>query len=49
MNRAVRLVLIVAVAVAVIVLLFTVVFPWFDRTFVNDPTLGLAHASVEPG
>ncbi|CAN5783111.1 hypothetical protein BH23ACT8_BH23ACT8_19700 [soil metagenome] len=49
MRRAARLALIAAVAVAVVVLLFTVVFPWFDRTFVNDPTLGLAHASVEQG
>ena len=24
----------------VVVVLFTVVFPWFDRTFVDDPVLG---------
>lgn len=26
-------------AIAVVALLFTVVFPWFDNTFVNDPVL----------
>jgi hypothetical protein len=28
--------------VAVVVLLFTVVFPWFDNTFVTDPVLNEA-------
>lgn len=40
MSRAGRRLLIVLGVVAVIVLLFTVVFPWFDRTFVTDPVLG---------
>lgn len=28
------------VAALVVWLLFTVVFPWVDRTFVSDPVLG---------
>jgi hypothetical protein len=40
--RLLRAVLLVVLIAAVVVLLFTVVFPWFDRTFVNDPVLGLA-------
>lgn len=30
----------VVVAVAVVALLFTVVFPWVDRTFIADPVIG---------
>lgn len=30
--------------VAVVALLFTLVFPWFDNTFVNDPVLDEAPA-----
>jgi hypothetical protein len=41
MNRGARAVLILLTALAVLVLLFTVVFPWVDRTFVTDPVLGM--------
>jgi hypothetical protein len=34
-------VLVALAAAAVVVLLFTVVFPWFDRTFFADPVIGL--------
>ena len=34
-------VLMVAAAVMVVMVLFTVVFPWFDRTFLADPVMGL--------
>ena len=34
-----KLVLFAVIAVAVVALLFTIVFPWVDRTFVTDPTL----------
>lgn len=44
MTRVVRIVLIVALAALVVWLLFTVVFPWVDRTFVDDPVLGVALA-----
>jgi len=39
-SRPLRLLLFVVGAAAVITLLFAVVFPWFDRTFVTDPVLG---------
>lgn len=39
MSRSLRVLLAVLVAVVVVALLFTVVFPWFDATFVNDPVL----------
>lgn len=39
MSRGLRLTLLVVVAVVAVVVLFTVVFPWVDRTFVTDPTL----------
>ncbi|WP_165491992.1 hypothetical protein [Egibacter rhizosphaerae] len=42
MSRIVRvLVGLLVVSVAVWVL-FTVVFPWVDRTLIDDPVLGLA-------
>jgi hypothetical protein len=41
-SRPVRVALIVVAVVVAVVLLFTVVFPWFDRTFVDDPVLGAA-------
>lgn len=41
MSPALRAVLIALVLAAVVVLLFTIVFPWFDETFVNDPVLGI--------
>lgn len=39
MSRGVRLTLLLVVAVVTVIVLFTVVFPWVDRTFVTDPTL----------
>ncbi len=39
MSTAVRVVVWVVAAVAFVALLFLVVFPWFDRTFVTDPVL----------
>jgi hypothetical protein len=41
-SRPVRVLLVALALVAAVVLLFTVVFPWFDATFVNDPVLGVA-------
>jgi quinol-cytochrome oxidoreductase complex cytochrome b subunit len=38
-TRAARVVVWSLLAVAFVFLLFTVVFPWFDRTFVTDPVL----------
>lgn len=43
-RRAVRAVLVVVAAIALVALLFEVVFPWVDRTFVNDPVLDGASA-----
>lgn len=40
MSRAVRMLLIVAIAVGVVAVLFTVVFPWVDRQFFANPVLG---------
>jgi type II secretory pathway component PulF len=45
-NRAVRTVVLILVAAAVIVVLFGFVFPWFDRTFISDPTLGSMRAGA---
>lgn len=39
MNRPVRILLLVVAAIVAVALLFTVVFPWVDRTFVEDPVL----------
>ncbi len=36
---AARMLLALVVAVFVVALLFLVVFPWVDRTFITDPTL----------
>lgn len=44
MSRRLRIVLVVLAIAAAVVVLFTVVFPWFDQTFVNDPVLGLLGA-----
>lgn len=38
-----RTLLWMVVAAAFVVLLFTTVFPWFDRHFVNDPVLDSRH------
>lgn len=40
MERLLRVVVVLVVVVAVIALLFQIVFPWVERTFVDDPTLG---------
>lgn len=42
MTRGVRVLIGVVVVLAVIYLLFTVVFPWVDRTFITDPVVGAA-------
>ncbi len=50
--RVVRVLLIAAALVAAVVLLFTIVFPWFDRNFVSDPVLdvrGTAAAEADAG
>lgn len=39
MNKAVKVLLFLVLAAAVVALLFTVVFPWVDRTLITDPTL----------
>lgn len=39
-RRVLRAAVVAVLVAAAIVLLFTVVFPWFDQTFVNDPVLG---------
>lgn len=40
MTGGVRALVVTVVLVVVVVLLFTLVFPWVDRTFVTDPVLG---------
>lgn len=42
MKRALKVLLFLVLAAAVVFLLFTVVFPWVDRTLITDPTLGAA-------
>lgn len=44
MNRPLRFLVIVAAAVIVVFVLFTIVFPWADRTLLDDPTLGMVVA-----
>ncbi len=39
MRRLLRVLLWLLLTFAFVALLFTVVFPWFDRQFVNDPVL----------
>ena len=41
MRRAVLVALGLVAIAAVVYLLFTVVFPWVDQTFVSDPVLGV--------
>ncbi len=44
------LVLVGLVAVAaIVILLFLVVFPWVDRRFLTDPTMGLVPSAVNSG
>ncbi len=45
MRTLLRALLWLLLAFAFVALLFTVVFPWFDRQFVNDPVL----ESAAPG
>ena len=40
MSRPLRTLLVVVGLAAAVALLFSVVFPWFDATFVDDPVLG---------
>lgn len=48
MSRVGRIALLVVIAVALVWVLFTVVFPWVDATFVTDPVLeSSASAQVE--
>ena len=42
MNKALKTLLFLILFAAVVVLLFTVVFPWVDRTLIADPTLEAA-------
>ncbi len=42
MRRALLLVLGLVAIAAIVYLLFTVIFPWVDQTFVSDPVLGVA-------
>ena len=46
MTRPFRILLFVAMAAIVVVVLFTVVFPWVDRTFVTDPVIDSAAAAL---
>lgn len=47
MSRPAKVVVGGLVAVAVVWLLFTIVFPWVDRTLITDPTLDTAPAPAE--
>lgn len=44
MNRLARIALLVVLGVIVVAALFTVVFPWIDRTLLADPTMGVSVA-----
>ena len=39
MSRPAKVVVFLVAFVAFVALLFTVVFPWVDRTLITDPTL----------
>ena len=47
MRRLGKVVLFLVLAIVVVAVLFEVVFPWVDRTFVTDPTLESAPAFVQ--
>ena len=49
LTRIARILLLLVLAAAIIWLLFTVVFPWVDRTFVDDPVLGAVTAASVRG
>lgn len=42
MRTVLKVVVFLVLAAAVVALLFTVVFPWVDRTLITDPTLEAA-------
>lgn len=46
--RALRVVALLALAAGLVVLLFTVVFPWFDANFVSDPVVTGSAGIVAP-
>jgi hypothetical protein len=46
-NKALKALLFLILFAAVVVLLFTVVFPWVDRTLITDPTLEAARFRTE--
>lgn len=49
MNRLLKVLLFLVVAAVVVFLLFTIVFPWVDRTLITDPTLEAARARTGLG
>ncbi len=49
MNRPLRVLVALVVVCLLVVALFTVVFPWIDRTFVNDPTMGAPASGTHAG
>ena len=42
MSKSVKALLFLVLFAAIVVLLFTQVFPWVDRTLITDPTLEAA-------
>lgn len=42
MRRVGKILLFLAIFAVVVFLLFTIVFPWVDRTLITDPTLEAA-------
>lgn len=46
MKTSAKVVVAVLLATGVIYLLFTVVFPWVDRTFVTDPVIEARQGGV---
>jgi hypothetical protein len=44
-NRWLKALIALVAFTVVVFLLFTIVFPWFDRTFVNDPVMGAPAAT----
>lgn len=49
MNRLLKVLLFLVVAAVVVFLLFTIVFPWVDRTLITDPTLEAARVRTGLG
>lgn len=46
MKKLGKILVFLVVAAAVVALLFTVVFPWVDRTLITDPTLDASRLPV---